>query len=316
MGDAFVPELPQARITTSREAPSSAPGHCPSVSAAASHQRAFLLASSAVLYPLIFAAFLILEKPGLGIGHFYYVPVAMVALAEGAVWGAAAGIAATGLYTVGMVLNPHIATSQVLTAGSTVRLVTYTSMGALVGWFATHHRDLSDRLRIASERDHVTDLLNTRAFDAALTARLERGGPFGLILADMDDMKEINDSEGHAVGNDALRLAGEVLASGRDSEEQVARIGGDEFAVITSLPGSETVRALCGRLTAALAEEGISMSFGWAVCPRDGESALLLFRAADERLYAQKVIRSRLTAAEVVAMPSQAERLAMRSRAG
>ena len=86
-------------------------------------------------------------------------------------------------------------------------------------------------------------------------------------------------------------------------DEQVARIGGDEFAVITGLPGSETVRALCGRLTAALAEEGISMSFGWAVCPRDGESALLLFRAADERLYAQKLIRSRLTAAEVVACP-------------
>jgi hypothetical protein len=58
------------------------------------------------------------------------------------------------------------------------------------------------------------------------------------------------------------------------------------------------------------------MSFGWAVCPRDGESALPLFRAADERLYAQKLIRSRLTAAEVVAMPSQAERLALRSRAG
>jgi len=286
------------------------------VRAAATHQRAFLLATSAVLFPLIFVAFLLFETPGLGLGHFYYVPVAMVALAEGAAWGAAAGITATGFYTVGIVLNPHIATSQVLTAGSTVRLITYTSMGALVGWFATHHRDLSDRLRIASERDHLTGLLNTRAFDAALTARLERGGPFGLILADMDNMKEINDSEGHAVGNDVLRLAGQVLASGPGSDDQVARVGGDEFAVITSLPGSEAVRALCGQLTAALAEEGISMSFGWAICPRDGESALLLFRAADERLYAQKLIRSRLTAAEVIALPSQAERLAMRSRTG
>ena len=62
--------------------------------------------------------------------------------------------------------------------------------------------------------------------------------------------------------------------------------------MITSLPGSDDVRSLCGRLTAALAAEGISMSFGWGVHPRDGESPLLLFRAADERLYAQKVIRS------------------------
>jgi diguanylate cyclase (GGDEF)-like protein len=286
------------------------------VPAAASHQRAFLLTAAAVLYPLIFAAFRVFETPGLGLGHFYYVPVAMVALAAGAAWGAAAGVTATAFYTVGIVINPHIATSQVMTAGSIVRLITYSSMGALVGWFATHHRDLSDQLRIASERDHLTGLLNTRAFDAALTTRLERGRPFGLILADMDNMKEINDTEGHAVGNDVLRLAGEVLARGRGSDEQVARIGGDEFAVITSLPGSEPVRALCSRLTAALAEEGISMSFGWAVCPRDGESSLLLFRAADERLYAQKLIRSRLTSAEVVAMPSQAERLVLRSRAG
>jgi len=79
---------------------------------------------------------------------------------------------------------------------------------------------------------------------------------------------------------------------------------------------TDAVRALCSRLTAALAGEGMSMSFGWAVCPRDGDSALLLYRAADERLYAQKLIRSRLTAAKVVSMPSRAERLAMRSQLG
>ena len=314
MGDAFVPK-PRRRITGSREAPPGRTGHRPCVPAA-SHQRAFLLATSAVLYPVIFTGFLLFEKPGLGLGHFYYVPVAMVALAEGAAWGAAAGIAATGCYTLGLAINPNLASHQVLTAGSIVRLVTYTSMGALVGWFASHHRDLSDRLRIASERDHLTGLLNTRAFDAALTSRLEQGRPFGLILADMDNMKEVNDSEGHAVGNDVLRLAGEVLAHRREPGDDVARIGGDEFAVITSVPDSEAVRELCGELTAVLAAAGISMSFGWAVCPRDGETSLLLFRAADERLYAQKLIRSRLTSAEIVAIPSQAERLALRSRAG
>jgi diguanylate cyclase (GGDEF)-like protein len=285
------------------------------VPAAVSHHRAFLLGASAVLYPVVFVAFLVAEKPGLGLGHFYYFPIAMVALASGPLWGAAAGVAATGFYTVGILINPHLP-SQVLTGGSIVRFVTYTSMGALVGWFAHNHRELADRLRVAAERDFLTGLLNTRAFDAALTARLEQGRPFGLVLADMDSMKEINDSEGHAVGNDVLRLAGEVFTRMLEQGNQVARVGGDEFAVITSLPGTDTVRALCGRLTAALAEEGISMSFGWSVYPRDGESALLLFRAADERLYAQKLIRSRLTAAEIVALPTQAERLAMRSELG
>jgi diguanylate cyclase (GGDEF)-like protein len=286
------------------------------VRAAVAHHRAFLLATSVVLYPAIFVAFLLVERPGLGLGHFYYFPVAMVALASGAAWGAAAGFAATGLYTLGIVINPHLAASQILTASSIVRLITYTTMGALVGWFASNHRDLSNRLRIASERDHLTGLFNTRAFDAAMTARLEQGRHFGLILADMDNMKEINDAEGHAVGNDVLRHAADILQRTAETSAEVARVGGDEFAVITSLPGSDSVRALCGKLTAALAEAGISMSFGWSVCPRDGDTSLLLFRAADERLYAQKLIRSRLTSAEVVAMPSQAERLSMRSHTG
>jgi diguanylate cyclase (GGDEF)-like protein len=284
------------------------------VPAAVSHYRAFLLAAAGVLYPLTFVAFMLAEKPGLGLGHFYYFPVAMVALASGALWGVAAGLLATGLYSLGIVINPHLASSQVLTGGSIIRLVTLTSIGALVGWFAANHRDLSDRLRIANERDHLTGLLNTRAFDAALTARFEEGRPFGLVLADMDNMRELNDTEGHAVGNDLLRRAGDILSRTSEVSAQVARIGGDEFAVITSMPGSDTVRALCSRLTSALAGEGVSMSFGWAVSPRDGESSLLLFRAADERLYAQKLIRSRLTAAEVVSLPTQAERLAMRSR--
>ena len=96
--------------------------------------------------------------------------------------------------------------------------------------------------------------------------------------------------------------------------DQLARVGGDEFAVVTSRPGTEAVRALCSRLTAALAEEGLSISFGWAVCPRDGDSPLLLYRAADERLFAQKLIGSRLSQAEVVSLPSTAERLMRQQR--
>src|SRR3954462_8450868 len=168
------------------------------VPAAVSHQRASLLVSAAALSPVILAAFLLFETPGLGLGPFYYVPVALIALAEGAAWGATTGGASAGFYTGGILINPHLASSQVLTAGSIVRLITYTSMGALVGWFASNHRDLSNRLRIASERDHLTGLLNTRAFDAALTARLEQRRPFRLILADPDGLKENNGPEGQA----------------------------------------------------------------------------------------------------------------------
>ena len=284
--------------------------------AAVSRHRVFLLASSAALYPAILGTFLLAERPGLGIGHFYYFPVAMIALASGPVWGILAGIAATGCYTLGIVINPHLPASDVLTASTSIRFVTFTTIGALVGWYAHNNRQLTDRLRVAEERDFLTGLLNTRAFDAALSARAELGKPFGLILADMDSLKEVNDREGHAVGNDLLRRAADILSRKLDYGDQVARVGGDEFGIITSAPGTDAVRALCGRLTATLHEQGLSMSFGWAVCPRDGDSALLLFRAADERLYAQKLIRSRLSEGEVVGLPSQAERLMLRARRG
>ena len=284
--------------------------------AAVSRHRVFLLASSAALYPAILGTFLLAERPGLGIGHFYYFPVAMIALASGPVWGILAGIAATGCYTLGIVINPHLPASDVLTASTSIRFVTFTTIGALVGWYAHNNRQLTDRLRVAEERDFLTGLLNTRAFDAALSARAELGKAFGLILADMDSLKEVNDREDHAVGNDLLRRAADLLSRKLDYGDQVARVGGDEFGIITSAPGTDAVRALCGRLTATLHEQGLSMSFGWAVCPRDGDSALLLYRAADERLYAQKLIRSRLSEGEVVGLPSQAERLMLRARRG
>jgi diguanylate cyclase (GGDEF)-like protein len=274
------------------------------------HHRAFLLAASAVLYPLILGGFELLERPGLGIGHFYYFPVAMVALALGPAWGAAAGFAATGFYTLGIVLNPHLPPSEVLTGGTPIRCLTYTTIGVIVGWFARSNRTLVDRLRVAAEQDFLTGLLNTRAFDTALAAKVDSGQPFGVILGDLDKLKEINDTEGHAVGNDCLRQAGEVLLRAIREEDDLARVGGDEFAVITSARNTEAIRALCDRLTAALAAEGMGMSFGWALYPRDGESPRLLFRAADERLYARKLLRRSLPPPKLVRLPTAAERRA------
>jgi diguanylate cyclase (GGDEF)-like protein len=275
-----------------------------------SHHRAFLLAASAICYPLILAAFDLMERPGLGIGHFYYFPIAMVALALGPRWGAAAGAAATGFYTLGIVLNPHLPTTDVLTAGTTIRFLAFTTIGFIVGWFAQTNRDLVERLRAAAEQDFLTGLLNTRAFDAALAARVESKQPFGLVLGDLDRLKEVNDREGHAVGNDMLCRAGAILAGAIREEDRLARIGGDEFAVITSAKTTDAVRALCDRLTASLATQGMNMSFGWALSPRDGDSAVLLFRAADERLYSRKMLRRSLAPAKIVRLPTAAERRA------
>jgi diguanylate cyclase (GGDEF)-like protein len=257
--------------------------------------RRLILAVALTGYAVVFGGFVLFEQPGLGIGHFYYLCVALVALSTGAAGGAAAGVLADVLYTTGTFLNPSIPSAHVLTTSTAIRFLTYALMGALVGWFAQSNRDLVERLRTAADRDFLTDLWNTRAFDGMLEAKLEQNRPFGLVLGDFDGLKAINDEEGHAVGNDVLRRVAELLQNVVRAEDQLARTGGDEFAVLTTLPGSDAVRALCGRLTAALANEGYAMSFGWAVHPRDGRDALALFRAASERMHAQKLIRSHLT---------------------
>ena len=73
-----------------------------------------------------------------------------------------------------------------------IRFLTYSSCGALVGWFANEHRRHLEQLREFATRDFLTGLLNTRVFDEALARRCQTGRPFVLLLGDMDNLKEVN----------------------------------------------------------------------------------------------------------------------------
>src|ERR1700704_28057 len=100
-----------------------------------------LLALAAILLSgFIFLGFLLYERPGLGIGHFYYLSIALAALAGGATFGATAGLAATGLYAAGVILNPNVPSRELLTVGTVTRGFTYVTIGILMGWFATRNR--------------------------------------------------------------------------------------------------------------------------------------------------------------------------------
>jgi len=259
--------------------------------AAPSHRR-LLVALAAATYVGAFAAFLVYERPGLGLGHFYYIAIALLALASGARLGALSGVLATVLYGVGVVLNPHIAPAEVLTLSTGIRLVTYSGVGLLLGWFASNNRTLLEQLAILAERDSLTGLPNTRAFEAAITRRLDERAPFALLIGDMDRLRLLNEEQGHSEGNDALHRLAESLGNSLGPSDEIARVGGDEFAVLSACPSSEEA----GRLAARL--EGIARSsvrqgitFGWAVYPQEGVNALSLYRIADERLYARKLIR-------------------------
>ena len=250
-------------------------------------RRVLVCASLATYVVVVFVAIARVEVPGLGLGHLLYLPVAMLAIATGPLWGSAAGAIATGVYLVGAVINPEFdPTHELLSVAGGIRFVSFVGIGWLVGSSAARNRELMRKLREHAERDFLTGLFNTRAFEDALGERLSSSEPFALLLADVDDLKVVNDTEGHAAGNEHLRRLAAVLRDETAPGDAAARIGGDEFALLMSTDDAE---AACLRLQDALLRSGISVSFGYAASPAEGTDRLALFRSADKRLYEGKL---------------------------
>jgi diguanylate cyclase (GGDEF)-like protein len=149
--------------------------------------------------------------------------------------------------------------------------------------------------------DELTGLANRRRGDESLDAELARtgrlGGPVGLILADLDNFKLVNDSYGHPTGDAVLRQFAEVLRDNVREIDVAVRWGGEEFAVILPGTDSEGAAELAERIRIALAERTIvssdgepirvTASFGVASSSR-GMIAETLVEAADEALYRAK----------------------------
>jgi diguanylate cyclase (GGDEF)-like protein len=191
------------------------------------------------------------------------------------------------LELVGEAFSPE----QVMTAGSLA------SHAAIALENARLHRIVERQALV----DGLTGLANRRQGEDALTAEIARaerlGTPFTLVLADLDDFKEINDAHGHAVGDDVLREFASVLrATVRDSD-LAGRWGGEEFLLL--LPGADSVGGaqLAERIRASLAERSfagrdgqvatVTCSFGVAQ-HRTGGDERELFAAADRALYRAK----------------------------
>ncbi len=265
------------------------------MSGAVIHRRNVVLAVAAVGYAAAFAAFVAFEHSGLGIANFFYLPICLVGLASDALRGVLAGVFAAGLYAAAVVVASGIEAEHVLTESTAIRLSTYTLVGAIVGRYASSNRMLVAKLHDHATHDFLTGLGNARVFDEELAMRCASGRPFTLVLGDMDGLKRINDEHGHDAGNASLRRVAEVLRDNTPPGGCVARVGGDEFAILTDLT-VEQAAVMCARIGRSCAAAELALSFGTTASPQDGTTAVELFRKADDRLFTAKLLnRNRRT---------------------
>ena len=160
----------------------------------------------------------------------------------------------------------------------------------------TKRKQAEARIKYLSFHDSLTGLYNRAYFEEEME-RLStiRKYPVGIIMADIDNLKFVNDTFGHAKGDELLKHLANVLSSVFRKEDAVARIGGDEFAVILPNVDEKTAQSFCKRIADACEDSKqesslkLSVSMGYTIQYgqyRDMQEAL---KAADDHMYKDKL---------------------------
>lgn len=168
----------------------------------------------------------------------------------------------------------------------------------------------SQSLEHAAVTDGLTGMYNRRYFDDALSEYLDAfrriGKPIGMVILDLDHFKKINDSHGHDVGDEVLRQVAECLRVFTRYHDVLARLGGEEFAILSPNINEQQLYHLADRIRHAISQLNIksgnvtlkvTTSAGLAIW-NGTESGEELYRRTDKQLYeAKRLGRNRICAA-------------------
>ncbi len=156
-------------------------------------------------------------------------------------------------------------------------------------------------LRFIASHDELTGLLNRAALQHELARAIRRSNrhqrQFAVMFVDLDRFKHINDTLGHGVGDEMIKICGERFTALLRDTDVVARFGGDEFVlVLENLSGPKDAEVLAEKVLACCAEpfviEGrelhVSASVGVSVYPENGADAEALLKNADTAMYRAK----------------------------
>jgi GGDEF domain-containing protein len=214
----------------------------------------------------------------LGIGYMYFAPILVGAILIGLRTAVTVALVATAAPAFWLMTTPNTPTIGHDLMPVTIRGVAYLAVAFAAGYYiAREHRMRMDLARIAST-DALTGTANRRAFREALDQAVSRGEQFTLVAADVNGLKEINDTLGHLAGDNRILDLAAALRLALGEAPVIGRVGGDEFLAITA--GTVDPEAL-----AAIRPYG---AVGTAVFPADGTVASALIEIADARLYANK----------------------------
>ena len=154
-----------------------------------------------------------------------------------------------------------------------------------------HERRRAERAEVDAGQDSLTGLANRRTWDVVLAAEEARsrryGHPATVLVLDLNDLKTVNDTQGHAAGDELLRACARVLAATARDNDLVARLGGDEFAVLAVETDARGGQATLDRVRGALRAEGIRAAAGLGVRVA-GSTLMEAWQEADRAMYADK----------------------------
>jgi diguanylate cyclase (GGDEF)-like protein/PAS domain S-box-containing protein len=178
--------------------------------------------------------------------------------------------------------------------------------------FIAQVMDVSERkrfereLRERADRDPLTGLRNRRRFEEDLRQQLGRSQRYGeqaaLLMIDLDGFKRLNDTRGHQAGDELLKAVASALNERLRATDLIARIGGDEFAVLLPHVDMRRAASVAGEIATAIAdcservgERGaqVTASVGTAFIDRNAGSADVVLEQADQAMYATKHARQR-----------------------
>lgn len=174
---------------------------------------------------------------------------------------------------------------------------TVLAVAIIMGGISTQLREVLKRLQAAARTDPLTGLLNRRALEESFEMELSRAGRggfgVGLVMLDLDGFKGFNDEYGHPAGDAALERLSRVLVNATRAIDHVARVGGEEFAVLAPESSTAGTLAMAERLRRAVEIEfsgfgGLTASCGVASYPENGSDRRSLVAAADRALYEAK----------------------------